>query len=225
MEPSLRITVLSESRLLAVLISALLGLSATLASADTFRWKDKEGKVHYGAVVPAEYADQPYDVLNNAGLVIRHVEDTSVSQEVIVEKETKPRQPLISDEQRQVQSDRLLVIQYSSVDEIKQALELEVAQLSYDVKLINQSFQSTDAAIREQVKRAANQQRAGIEINPDQKKEIDSLYARREQDIKRQLAMKDREAQIRARFQTEIERYQFLTSKAKQEDEKQVDNS
>ena len=45
--------------------------------ADTYRWKDKDGKVHYGAVVPAEYADQPYDVLNSAGMVIDHVEDTS----------------------------------------------------------------------------------------------------------------------------------------------------
>ena len=52
---------------LAMLIAVIVGLSATSLAAETYRWKDKDGKTHYGAVVPAEYADQPYDVLNNSG--------------------------------------------------------------------------------------------------------------------------------------------------------------
>ena len=30
------------------------------AAAETYRWKDKLGELHYGSAVPAEYADQPY---------------------------------------------------------------------------------------------------------------------------------------------------------------------
>ena len=73
-------------RIVAILIAGIISLSATSLAAETYRWKDKDGKVHYGAAVPAEYADQPYDILNNAGMVIEHVEDTSIPLEVIAEK-------------------------------------------------------------------------------------------------------------------------------------------
>ena len=59
---------------LAMLIAVILSLSVTSLAAETYRWKDKDGKTHYGAMVPAEYADQPYDVLNNSGQVIEHIE-------------------------------------------------------------------------------------------------------------------------------------------------------
>ena len=55
--------------------------------------KDKDGKVHYGASVPAEYADQPYDILNSAGIVIEHVEDTTVPIDVIEEKKERGHSP------------------------------------------------------------------------------------------------------------------------------------
>ena len=60
---------------MAILIAGIISLSATSLAADTYRWKDKDGKVHYGAAVPAEYAHQPYDILNSQGMVIEHVED------------------------------------------------------------------------------------------------------------------------------------------------------
>ena len=60
-----------------IAVASSLCLLAVPVAADTYRWKDKEGKVHYGAAVPAEYAEQPYDVLNSAGIVIEHVEDTT----------------------------------------------------------------------------------------------------------------------------------------------------
>ena len=130
----------SKQRIVAILVAGIFTLSVTAVTADSYRWKDKDGKVHYGAVVPAEYADQPYDVLNSGGMVIDHIEDTSVPLEVLAVKKIQGRQPLISDEERKRQSDRLLVIQYTSEEEINQALELQLAQLSYDFKIINQSF-------------------------------------------------------------------------------------
>jgi len=132
----------------AIIFTGILCLSATSVSADTYRWKDENGKVHYGAIVPAKYANQPYDVLNDAGLVKKHVESSTIPLEVKVEEEIQTRKPLISDEERQRQTDRLLVIQYRSEEDIQEALELELAQLGYDTKLIKQSQQSTATAIR-----------------------------------------------------------------------------
>ena len=215
----------SKQWIVAILVAGILTLCVTAVIADTYRWKDKDGKVHYGAVVPAEYADQPYDVLNSAGMVIDHIEDTSVPLEVLAAEKIQGRQPLISDEERRRQSDNLLVIQYSSEDEIKQALELEIAQLGYDSKIINQSFESTNSALRDQIKQAADRQRANQKISEDQQENIDKLYIRREQDGKRQQAMKNRENRIRERFQTDLERYQLLTSETEDISEDRSDNS
>jgi hypothetical protein len=209
----------------ALLAAAIFSLSVTQLAADTYRWKDKNGEIHYGAAVPAEYADQPYDILNNSGIVIEHVEDTTVPVEAIAAKKAqqKERAPLISVEERQVQSDRLLVIRYSSEAEILKALELEIAQLGYDNKVIKQSFESTAIAIRSQISQAADQQRAGQQVSAEQEKEINHLYARHAQDEKKKAAMSDREAKIRARYQSELERYRYLTSDSEEETQEPTD--
>lgn len=209
--------------IVAIMVTGCLCFTVTSVLADTYRWKDKDGKVHYGAAVPAEYAEQPYDILNDAGLVIEHIEDTSIPLEVIAEKQIQERKPLISDEERQRQSDRLLVIQYRSEEEIKKALELQIDQLGYDSKIINQSYDSTNNAIRDQIRQAANQQRANQTIGEDQIKGINKLYARLARDDKKRAKMDQRESRIRARFQAYLERYRVLTSDAEDTNEEQVD--
>ena len=207
-------------QLMAILIACILGLSVTSVSAETYRWKDKDGKTHYGAMVPAEYADQPYDILNSSGVVIEHVEDTSVPLEVIAEKKVKKgRAPLISIETRRLQSDRLLVMRYGSEEEIRDALEREIAQLGSDAKIINQSYESTTAAIRSEIRLAADMQRFGQQIQPDKQKAIDRLYIRKDKDKKKLAVMVNREARIRARYEAEIVRYRDLTTDSQEIDQ------
>ncbi len=213
----------SKQRIVAILIAGVMGLTVTSVAAESYRWKDKDGEVHYGAMVPAEYADQPYDILNNAGMVIDHVEDTSEPVEVIAEKKIKKREPLISDEERRVQSDRLLVVRYRSEEDISNALDLQIAQLSYDSKIINQSYDSTNTAIRDQIRQAANQQRANQTISAEQQAGIDQLYARRARDEQKRAAMDRRENRIRERFQKDLERYRFLTTETSETDEAPTD--
>lgn len=201
------------------MVAVILCLSVTSVEANTYRWKDKDGKVHYGSVVPPEYANQPYDILNDAGMVIEHVEDTSMPEEIRAEKKEQERAPLISQEERERQADRLLVIQYRSEEEIIEALELEIAQLGYDTRVINQSYESANLAIKEQIRQAADQQRANMPISEDQQEGIDKLYARRASDERKRATMQDREDKIRARYANDLERYRYLTSPADNSDE------
>jgi hypothetical protein len=199
---------------------------ATPLAADTYRWKDKNGEIHYGESVPPEYADQPYDVINKQGIVIKHVEDPTeeIKAPEEMKAEKKERAPLISEEERRVQSDRLLVIRYASEDDIQNQLELELAQVGYDRKVMSQSVESTSAAIRSQVSQAADKQRAGQPITAEQQAEIDQLYARLEQDRKQLAANKAREEKIRARYAEDLERYRFLTSENEKDGQEPVDN-
>jgi len=206
----------SNPRIGAILIAAMLFLSATDLAADTYRWKDKEGNVHYGSSVPAEFANQPYQVLNKNGLVIEQVKDTSMSQEARTLKKVEKRKPLISEEMRAIQSDRLLVIQYRSESDIHSALEMELAQMNYDSRLIKKSVESTKTAIRENIKQVADQQRSGLAVKAEQQSEIDKLYVRMANEEKRLSDMQIREDKIRLRFASELERYRALTSAAKE---------
>ncbi len=209
----------------AILAAVVLALTVTSLAADTYRWKDKDGEIHYGESVPAEYADQPYDVLNNQGIVIRHVVDTTAAVDIVAEEKPKKKErgPLISEEERQIQSDRLLLVRYSSEEDILKALELEVSQLGYDTKVINQSYLSTGEAIRSQISQAADQQRAGQTISAEQQKEIDQLYARRAQDKYKQSAIKEREKRIRDRYAAELERYRYLTTENAEDNQEPTD--
>ena len=213
----------TKTGIVALLTGGLFCLFINPLQADSYRWTDKDGKVHYGAAVPAEYADQPYDVLNKQGVVIEHVEDTTIPVEIIAEKKTLGRQPLISDEERQRQTDRLLVVQYRSEEEINSALELQLAQLGYDSRLINQSYESANRAIRDQVAKAADQQRSNQPISEELQKDIDSLYARRIRDEQKLASLSKRENTIRDRFQNYLERYRFLTEKNNGAEEEAAD--
>lgn len=216
-------TSLSHPQLVAVLVAGIISLAATSLAADTYRWKDKDGKIHYGAAVPAEYADQPYDVLNSAGLVIEHVEDTSIPLEVIAEETIEEDEPLIPEEQRQLQSDRLLVLRYQSEEEIIKALELELDQLTHDLSVIGHSADITKVQLRKKISQAADIQRAGQQVSEEQQKEIDQLYARQIRDNKKRMKISNREDRIRTRFETELERYRYLTSEAKDIDQEPTD--
>lgn len=219
MEFSLKITPWRHRKRTVLFAALFLTLSVGPLAADTYRWKDKNGEIHYGESVPPEYADQPYDIINSQGIVIEHVEDPT--EQFVTPEETKPkkkeRAPLISEEERQIQSDRLLVIRYTSEDDIQKQLELELAQVGYDAKVLSQSLDSTNEAIRSQIVQAADKQRSGQNITAEQQAEIDQLYERLSQDKEQLAANREREERIRARYAADLERYRFLTSENAEE--------
>ncbi len=199
-------------RIVVVVFAGSLCLLSVPVSAESYRWKDKDGNVHYGAIVPPEYAEQPYDVISESGIVIEHVEDTSESMAARAKRAVKERAPLISEDQRRRQSDRLLVIQYQSEADIQKAQDLAIAQLGYDSTLFHQSVASTSAAIRDQIHRAADQQRAGSSIDAEQQEQIDLLYKRLTLDKRRISLLASREAKIRDRYKSELDRWRMLTA-------------
>ena len=77
-------------------------------------------------------------------------------------------------------------------------------------------------ALRQQIRQAANQQRANQPIGPDQQIGIDKLYARMASDNEKRRAIKRREDRIRERYQRDLERYRYLTSGDESENEEQI---
>ncbi len=93
-----------------------------------------------------------------------------------------------------------MLVQYQSEEEIATALGLEITQLGYDTKLINLSFDATNSTIREFIRNAADQQRAGQPIRPEQQKEVARLYRHLKRDKNRLANIEQRKAVVRAHF-------------------------
>ena len=187
------------------------------ASAENiYRWTDENGKVHYGRTLPPDHSNLPYEFLNDQGVVIKRVDDPMESQKPVAEiEESDERAPLFTADEVRIRSDRLLVLLYHSEEDLIAAMEVEVDQLSYDTRLINQSQSSAMTSLAGQVKNAADRQRAGMPDDPGLGKNIYRLRQRLRKSEDQLQGLKDREIKIRASFQDDIERYRFLANGGK----------
>jgi len=196
------------------LLAALAITSAAQAEGEVYRWTDENGKVHYGRTLPPEAANRPYDILSKSGVLIERIEDPVAYR---LEKEKGPEksqklEPLFSEDEVRLRSDRLLMLRYQSEEDILEAMEVEVAQLGYDARLINQSMTSVITALTGQVKKAADQQRAGMPPDEALVKEINQLRQRLQRNEDSLAGLREREERIRATFNEDIERYRFLAN-------------
>src|SRR5688572_14594271 len=100
----------------AVVIALLAGAAAAQSEKQKklYRWVDKNGQVHYGDSVPAEYAEQDREVLNRQGVPVGREEGTITPEEAaakaVADKAAR-------DEQKRKLRDRVLLQTYQSVQE------------------------------------------------------------------------------------------------------------
>ena len=200
-----------RQRLLTLLLIFLaLPVGSALAQV-VYRWVDDEGKVHYNTTLPAEYANRPHQIMKD-GIVIKSIDDPSkpALTEEEVEKEKIRENPEEAARQKQVRADRLLVLKYRSEEELLDAMKVEIDNLSYDARLIEQSRHSAMSSIMGQIREAADRQRSGLEPDPGTAEKIARLRARLAEGARSKQSLEQREKQIRNLFNSELERYRFL---------------
>lgn len=197
-------------RIFIITLCAGLVVSTSAQADKVYRWKDDDGKTHYGRTLPADHENRPYDVLDESGFLLEEVTDPLAAQQKPVVKKEKELEPLFSEDEVRVQSDRLLVLRYHTLDDIEDAMEVEVAQLGYDVRLINQTKNSAMTALTGQIKNAADRQRAGLPVEEKMENDINSLRQRILKSERSLAELKQREMRIRSEFQDDIDRYKYL---------------
>ena len=189
-------------------------LNATLlcasASAETYRWKDSAGELHYGSAVPSQYANQPYDIISESGLVIGHVDPAAQNPELVAAMEKEKAETAKALAARQAQSDRLLLIKYPTEEALLDAMEMEINQVGYDNRLIRTSYDNTNAAITDKVRLAADQQRSGMKVSKTQIADFDKLYRNLNIDRQKLAENGGREGEVRAEFSAVLQRYRDL---------------
>lgn len=103
-----------------LLTISLAFLAAGVAAADTpqklYRWVDKDGVVHYGDSIPAEYAEAEKQVLNDAGVTVEVLQGKKTPEEIAAERRLE-EQRMQAELQRR--ADQALLATYLTIDEIK----------------------------------------------------------------------------------------------------------
>jgi hypothetical protein len=210
MAPSAKLLV--PALLLALLAAGAGGEQNKQKQQKLYRWVDKNGQVHYGDSIPAEYSEQDRDVLNKQGVKVGR-EEGIITPEEAAAKAAEDK--AARDEQKRKLRDRVLLQTYQSVQELEvlrdNRLDLVDAQLT-----IQEQSLSNLRAQRAQIERIAARyapanKDPSAEPMPD---EIARDLERSASDIDTQQAnlVKRRQERenIRQNFEADIKRYQEL---------------
>lgn len=217
--------------LAALFISALPG---NVEAAEVYRWVDDEGNIHYTEALPPDHKDKQHDVLNERGIVVEEDLSLKPAPPPPTEEELKPEEEqlkelprdssglprpkqLYSDAELQRRMDNFLMLRYESAQEITDAMNVEIKQLNYDRRLIEGSHASAQEAYRGHIQQAADLQRAGKAVDPSVKVEIARLQADLAESSTALMGLTQREANIRADFKKQLDRYRYLIESADEE--------
>jgi hypothetical protein len=80
-----------------------------------YRWVDKDGNVHYGDSIPAEYAEVDKQVVNEHGVTVRTLRGKKSDEELAAEKRADE---LRAERELRRRQDQALLATYLSIDEI-----------------------------------------------------------------------------------------------------------
>lgn len=198
------------------IISALAILMPFAVVADettrVYRWVDAEGNVHFGDSIPAQYAELPKDVLNDRGVMIDNLEGKKTPEQIEAERVANAMRVKRELQQR---ADQALLATYLSVEEIlmhrdrrielfqaqSNVTELYLSNLSRRLELIRE-----DAANYKPYSEDSEAPIIPNELAADLKKTKDTIE-RHEENLKK---FKADEAEIKARFGGDIERFKML---------------
>jgi hypothetical protein len=174
-----------------------------------YRWVDEAGVVHYGDNVPPQYADKDRSLLNGQGVEVGHIEGERTPEQM------KAEQAARAAALAQKQHDHFLITTYPSVKDIEALRDERLEQLKGQRVAAEQYVESLRARLATLQTRAESY--APYSSSPGARRMPDDLaenLVRTVNELRAQSAAfaskNAEEAQLRAQFQADIERYREL---------------
>lgn len=193
----------------------LLCLASLPVGAGTIKkWVDEQGVTHYGDTIPPQYVNQSSTELSTKGVVVKKTERAQTAEERRAIEEDKARkQESQAREQEQQRRDRALLNTYTSETEIDLTRDRNLQQAEVQTQSAELRIKQVTERLTKYRKQADGMTQSGKPVAADLKQDIENaereiLHLRESIQQKK----KDMEA-IRARFETDKQRYRELTSK------------
>jgi Domain of unknown function (DUF4124) len=174
-----------------------------------YRWVDEHGVVHYGDTIPPQYARNSKQILNSEGVQIGQIDAEKTPQQLAAEEHARARRVA------QQQHDYFLLSTYTSVKDIESLRDERLAQIDAQQTAAQQYVQSLNSRLNSLQSRA--QQFKPYSSRPDARRMPDDLAQELVQTLSEVHAQDqaieartEQEAQVRAQFQSDIERFEAL---------------
>ncbi|HJP97708.1 MAG TPA: DUF4124 domain-containing protein, partial [Rhodanobacteraceae bacterium] len=166
---------------LTVLTIALVGVglsAAAFAANDStptthYRWKDASGVVHFGDTIPSAALAGGYDVVNNQGIVVRHVSRELTPAErraaaAVAARESAARR---QEQQRKV-ADAQMLAAYPSEHDLERSQQAQLHQIQADIATLETNLRSQEDSLTELLAHAADIEHSGTPVPPYVNKRI-----------------------------------------------------
>jgi hypothetical protein len=202
-------------RLVLITLTALLLMSLAATADETqklYRWVDRDGIVHYGDTIPAEYADIERQVINDHGITVDVMRGKKSPEEIAEEKRQEELRVKVELQRR---ADVALLATYLSIDEI-------IMHRDRRVELFQAQARVTELYLRNLQRRLEELQTEASGFRPYSEDEdapmIDPALVKEMTTTKEAIARHERNLQkfqsdeqsIVARFDGDIDRFKAL---------------
>ena len=176
-----------------------------------YKWKDENGKVHYGDKIPPQYAKQERKVLNDQGVEVKTLEAAKTPEQIAEEErlaEQRREQERVAAER--ASHDRMLLATFTTEDDMVMTRDGKIAAIDGVLRVTRGRINNIEENLTGLTREAAELERAGKPIPENLHEQI--LGARGQ--VQRYLdyiASKRREQEdIRAQFEADIRRFREL---------------
>jgi hypothetical protein len=194
--------------------SAAASGATSSSPSQTYRWIDDKGEIHYGDSVPPEYAGRERSVLNGQGVEVGHVDAPKTPAQLAAQAQAEELA------RQNAQRDQTLLSTYVSVKDIEALRDERLAQIDGQLQATSTYMESLASRLGALQERA--QQFKPYSSDPNARRMPDDLaedLVRTSNELHNQrkgLDDKRREqAEMRAQFESDIQRFRELTSKTR----------
>jgi len=192
-------------------VAALLLLCPPVSHAETFRWVDENGLVHYTDQVPPEEAKRPRAKLNPEAKILELIEGQKTQEQL---EQARRLKKLRADQQRilaeQRDSDMSLNRTYRSEDEMQVALKGKLNTMDAAKRIADSNRQHQEDTLRSLIKRAADTENAGQQVPQMLRDSIESARRQIASYQEKARGLDNTKADIVASFTKDLERFRNL---------------
>ncbi len=205
-------------KLALVLAVVLCAFAAQVSAATLYKWVDEDGRIRYSDRLPPSQSKKKHQQLNSQGVVLT-TRDAAKSPEEIAEQAEAQRKldEELHEEARikaiQNQQDQVLLMTFSSGEEIEHARDNRIQVIDSVISLIEVSVATTQEKL-DQLKRGAkrNYVSQGKEIPGGLAQKIEHFERKVEIRNSQLTARVEEKEKIRQKYELDLERFQFLKS-------------
>ena len=203
---------------LALLSAALLCTAPQAGAASLYKWVDEDGTVRYSDQMPPDQIRRKHQQLNRQGVVLSTTEAAKSEEELAAEAEAERleeerRVEEAKQKQIQDQKDQVLLLTFSSVEEIRLARDDRIDVIDSVIRLINNSIEATQEKLEKLETQAETDYTSQDKEIPGGLAQKIEHFSRKIENRSAQLELKLEERErIYQQFEKDISRYHLLTS-------------